>query len=361
MNRKIMIRVGAIGIIICLLGVFGIKYYIENQLSAAERGFITIHTASFSLSIYDKYKLQTDESFENEKYFDSPDTETVLFVYDTLAGNADLEANVAFYKSMLAESYAVAESEIKALACPIASHDNCYYLTWEYTKDNRKGIAVSYIIYEEGTILVLTETGYHGNEQSMKEELLNMAQTVNYTGDYHLPKAEEYPFSVENSCTRITVEEGFYSHQTAGMENGQNQYITDADTIVVRYAATDDYDKGIISKFTVEKLTDQKESIKVQAENTYQKFLSSDIFEDALLEEMMLGKVWPDISDTGISGIHAYKVSVNSKEAGYSADKYYIEIKNNKFCISISYPLKDMDTMDELYGLFYNVDFMTAD
>ncbi len=45
-----------------------------------------------------------------------------------------------------------------ALPCPIKNHNDCYYLTWSYFKDNNNCVAVSYIIYEEDTILFLTET-----------------------------------------------------------------------------------------------------------------------------------------------------------------------------------------------------------
>lgn len=193
---------------VTITGYGGVAEYISEETVihvglGAQANSSIINTTSFSLSIYDKYKLQDDESSENEKYFESRNPATVIFVYDATAGNANLEANIEFYKLMLAESYEISDSEIKALACPITNHDQCYYLTWEYKKDNQHYTAVSYIIYEEGTILILAETGYNVDEKSMKEELLGMAQTVNYTGEYHLPKEGEYPFFVENSFVRV--------------------------------------------------------------------------------------------------------------------------------------------------------------
>ncbi|MDE6624753.1 MAG: hypothetical protein K2K56_00125 [Lachnospiraceae bacterium] len=323
----------------------------------SEAGSI-INTTSFSLSIYDTYKLQDDESSENEKYFERENPATVLFVYDSVAGNASLKANVEFYKSMLAESYEISDSGIKALESPITNHDKCYYLTWEYAKDNHNCTAVSYIIYEEDTILILTETSYNVDEKSMKEELLEMAQTVNYTGDYHLPKESEYPFSIENEFIRVTVNEGYNSPQAAEVRTeSQNSFITDSEMIVVRYAAADDYDKGMLSKFMVEYLNDQDTAIGEQAEHAYQKLQIGDVFKDLSYEEVKLGEVWIDLSDESLSGLTAYKIHEYSKEADYNTDKYYVEIHNHKFCIGISYPFGDEDTMAELYQLFYDVDF----
>lgn len=324
-----------------------------------EANSTTINTTSFSLSVYDKYKLQEDESSENEKYFEGANSGTALFVYDATAGNANLEANVEFYKSMLAESYEISDSEIEASACPIANHDKCYYLTWEYTKDDRNCIAVGYIIYEEDTILVLTENSYNADEKSMKEELLQIAQTVNYTGDYHLPKAGDYPFFVQNAFVRVAVNEGFDSPQAAdGRTKSQDIYTSDSEMIVVRYAAADNYDKGMISKFVVEHIDDQDSPIRIQADDAYQKLQTGNVFEDSSMEEVKLGEVWANLSDTTLSGLTAYKVKAHGKETNYSVDKYYVEVGDDKFCISISYLFGDQNTMEELYRLFYDVDFL---
>lgn len=303
-----------------------------------------INTASFSLSIPDQYKLQEDESSENEKYFERENPATVILVYDTTAGNADLEANVKFYKSMLAESYGISDSEIKASPSPITNHDQCYYLTWEYKKDGHDYTAVSYMIYEEGTVLVLTENGDTPDEESMKEELLGTAQTVNYTGDYHLPGKEEYPFSVENAFVRVTVPEGF--------DSPHKHYTSDSDMLVVRYTAADDYDKGLISKLVIEYLEDQDTLISDQAEKEYQRLQSGDMFEVLPLEELKLGEVWSELSDTNLSGMTAYMIKVWREETNFSTDKYYVEINNNKFCIHISYPFENEGAKDEMYQLF---------
>lgn len=430
MKKKIMIGVVIAGIVICLLGMALIKNYVDKtpkltvketgnvEENSKEHGSPVINTTSFSLSVPACYKLQEEESSENEKYFDRENPGAVLCVYDATAGNADLEANTEFYQSMLAESYGISDSEIKAMPSPITGHDQCYYLTWEYKKDGHSYTAVSYIIYEEGTVLVLTETGDSLDEESMKEELLEIAQTVNYTGDYHLPDKEEYPFSVENAFVCITVPEGFDSPQAAdvrggnrsmestddvgeqgqssgsaddgkeagqssgnaddGKEAGQssgnaddgkgagqssdnsddvkkeipNHYTTDSEMIVVRYAAADNYDKGLISKFAIEYLDDQETQISDQAEKEYQRLQSGDVAEVLPLEETKMGEIWPELSDTSLSGMTAYKIKVCSREANYSTDKYYVEINHNKFCINISYPFENDDAMDEMYQLF---------
>lgn len=156
------------------------------------------------------------------------------------------------------------------------------------------------------------------------------------------------------------MNEGFDSPQAADVRTeSQNIYTSDSEMIVIRYAAVDDYDKGMISKFVVEHLNDQDSSIGAQADNAYQKLQTSDAFEASPLEEVKLGEVWSDMSDTSLCSLIAYKVSAYNKEANYSTDRYYVEIEKDKFCISISYPLGDENTMNELYRLFYDVDFLS--
>lgn len=128
----------------------------------------------------------------------------MLLVYDTYSGNVNLKAYVDFYKTNLETEYGVQQDEIEAEACDIANHDNCYFLTWNYVKDNHDYVGAGYIIYEESNILCLIEAGYRVKQEVMEAELLEMAKTVTYTDDYYLPSKEEYPITIENPYTRVT-------------------------------------------------------------------------------------------------------------------------------------------------------------
>lgn len=353
---------------LCVMGCMMVCMFIlggcANKIdSLSEANSSIVNTTSFQLSVYDKYKLNEDESSENEKYFENDNSRTVILVYDALAENANLKANVDFYKRNLTESYGISESEIEATICPVTNHNDCYYLTWNYLQDNHNYVAVSYMIYEKGTILFLTETSFETDKKTMDAELLEMVQTVRYTGDYHLPSKEEYPFTVENSYARITVNEGFVSLQAiqAAMES-EKQYVTDSNTIVVRYAAADDYNKGMISKFSVEYLEEQQNSLKMQAEEAYKHF--QDLQEDGGFEaptiEDSLDKTGNKTVDDNMDSSTVYKVSVKTNdEAAQMINRYYIEIYGNKFCISISYPLEDEAAMRDMYQLFKDVEFLT--
>ncbi len=346
--------------LVCMLMLGGCA---DKTDSLSEANSSIVNTTSFSLSVYNKYKLNEDESSENEKHFENDNSRTVILVYDALAENANLKANVDFYKKNLAESYGISESEIEATVCPVNNHNDCYYLTWNYLQDNHNYVAVSYMIYEEGTILFLTETGFETDKKTMDAELLEMVQTVKYTGDYHLPSKEEYPFTVENSYARVTVNEGFVSPQAiqAAMES-EKQYITDSNTIVVRYAAADDYNKGMISKFSVEYLEEQHDSLKMQAEEAYkhyQDLQENGGFEAPTIEELR-GGTGNETADDNMDSSTGYKVSVKTNdEAAQMINRYYIEIYGNKFCISISYPLEDEAAMRDMYQLFRDVESLT--
>lgn len=172
-----------------------------------------------------------------------------------------------------------------------------------------------------------------------------------------------YPFTVENSYVRVTVNEGFVSPQAvqAAMES-EKQYITDSNTIVVRYAAADDYNKGMISKFSVEYLEEQHDSLKMQAEEAYkhyQDLQENGGFEAPTIEELR-GGTGNETADDNMDSSTGYKVSVKTNdEAAQMINRYYIEIYGNKFCISISYPLEDEAAMRDMYQLFRDVEFLT--
>lgn len=345
-------------LILCMIGctllsVLGLVGCSGKAESISDENSTKISTTSFTLSIYDKYKLQEEESSANEKYFESTESISVVHIYDTTSGNANIEAFVDFYKGMLAEAYGLSDSQIKAEVCQIENHDKCYYLTYKYTQDAHDYVAAGYLIYEEGTILILTEAGYGSDEKTMKAELLEMAQTVNYTGDYHLPKEDEYPFTVENPYVRVAVNEGFDSPQAADVRNQEKGlYTTDSNKIVIRYTVADDYDKGMISLFSVEYL-DSEASVDNQADMLYQSYQGGDIFEDSSIEELKLGEVWPNTFD-----VTAYRVCAHRQETNYSVERYFFQIGEKKFDIGIAYPFDDFETRDELYQIFYDVDFL---
>lgn len=343
----------------CLLMIAGCAGK-KDELSEANSSIVK--TTSFSLSVYNKYKLNEDKSSETERYYFSNDNKTVVFVYDALAQNANLKANVDFYKKNMAESYGISESEIEAKVCPVTNHNDCYYLTWNYSRDDHDYVAVSYMIYEEDTILFLVEAGYETDKKTMDAELLEMAETVKYTGEYHLPSKEEYPFTVENSHVRVTVNEGFVSPQAIqDAKKSEKQYITDSDNIWVQYAAADNYDKGMFSKLSVGYPAKQDDSLKVLAEEMYKHY--QDLHEDGGYEaptiEDMSGETGNKTIDDSIDSSTGYKVSVKTTdEAAQMTDWYYIEIGGNKFCISISYPADDEAAMKDMYQILKDVEFL---
>lgn len=221
----------------------------------------------------------------------------------------------------LTEAYGLSDSQIKADACPIENHDKCYYLTYKYTQDTHDYVAAGYLIYEEGTILILTEAGYGSDERTIKAELLEMAQTVNYTGNYHLPKEDEYPFTVENPYVHVAVSAGFDSPQAADVRNQEKDlYTTDSKKIIIRYTVADDYDKGMISLFSVEYL-DSDASVDKQADSLYESYQDSDVFEDSSLEELKIDEVWSDTF-----AVTAYRVCVHRQETNYSVERYFFQI-----------------------------------
>lgn len=64
------------------------------------------------------------------------------------------------------------------------------------------------------------------------------------------------------------------------------------------------------------------------------------------------------MSDTDLANQTGYKVSVEATATAQIFDAFYIETCNSKFRIQIAYPLGDEDTMNEMYQLFYDVEFI---
>lgn len=357
-----MKKKGKLTIICCILAAL----FMLGGCGDSDSDCSTVHMTSFSLSVYDKYKYIEDESLENEKYFASDNSKTVLLVFDTLAGNADIEANVDFYKMNLAEQYGISENEIKAVESPIVNHKDCWFLTWEYSMDNDNYSAVSSIIYEEGAILFLTETSSEINEAAIKAELLEIAESVKYTDDYQLPSKEEYPFTVENASIRITVKEGYICTNMKGMSDNQQRYITESNLIKIVYAAADDYDRGMISSFRAEHLEKQDGSIKTQAEDTYQHYqdLKGDgEFEEPQIEKVKIGDIWTELEDGNLADRTAYKVSVKTsgeETFAFSIDRFYFEKNDSLFCFSITYPFEDKTAKKDMYQLFYVTEFLSG-
>ena len=366
MSKRFSLKMSAVGCLLIGMFLLGGCADKDKTASITEANSSVINTENYTLSIYDRFNLQENESSEDVKYYEALNPISVLQVYDTTAGNADIEANASFYKSLMAEAYGISESQIDAGACSIENHDTCYYLAYNYTQDGHDYIASVYIIYEEGTILILTEASYDSDEEAQREELLEMAQTVKYTGAYHLPEQNEYPFSIENKYVRVTVSEGFDSLQAPAVkEETAESYKTDSKKIVIRYTAADDYDKGMISAFSIEETDDQDTSAQKQAEKTYERYQDGTTFEASAFDEIRMGDVFPLDSElsketeSDIADVTAYRVCAYSRETNYSIERYYFQIGDQKICINISYPFEDFATRDELYRLLCDVDFLS--
>ncbi|MGN0165081.1 MAG: hypothetical protein ACI39R_02775 [Lachnospiraceae bacterium] len=340
----------------------------DSDDTGSDNDNIPVITPNFFVKVLDRFTLLENESSAYEFYFESLNPVSSLQIYDTSTQNSDLNTYVELYKSMIVDSYGILENEINISKISDSEHDGCYYVTYPYTTDGIEYIVVNYIICDEGQILIISESGLYKDKDVFESEIKQIADSVEYMGTFRLPDEDDYPFTVENDIIRVTINKGFYCLSISDIySEDKSEYITDSQSISIRYSAADNYDKGITSKFIISLSLNQDIPASEQAESLYNNYLDGELMDNPTINEVKLVDIISTESgkskeiDPALADVTAYVVSGSVEDTNFSVENFYFETNGQIYCLKIAYPYEDYATRDELREILCSVEFLTED
>ena len=351
MRRKIY----AAAVLFCLMIV---------TLTSCGRGDLTgdngAEVAMFehTFRIWKSFSEQGSGSDYNKTYGDGKGQ--AIVVYAATANHAGIEANMDHMLPMLAEECGISRQKMETEPAELEGHEESVLFIWNYTVNGVDATACGVAIKDADSMLYIVETSDHGKKDTLKEEVLAIANTVNYTGTYRATKKEAYPYRVENGDVAVTVPEGYECMQLvdAGADTSNEQVEgirslhTDSDLLVVRYTNAHTYESGD-SFFQVKKLDATEQSLQQKAEEVASTL--SENADAAEPEEKKVRDIWPD-ADENVADNSVWCVS--SVKNQFSFEHYFLEVGDTCYYVQICYPENDSRSAEDMRKLFYGMESM---
>ena len=344
MNKKIY----AAAVLLCLL-IITITACGRQALSADNSAEVSMFEHTFRRR--NTFAEQQTGSDYNKTYGDGKGQ--AIVVYAAEANHANMEANLDHMLPMLAEECGISRQKMKTEPTELAGHEVSVLLSWNYSVKGADAAACGIAIKDEDSMLYIIETSDNKKSDALKEDVIEVAKTVSYTGTYHRTKKEAYPYRVENGDVAVTVPEGYECMQLpdAGADTADK---TDAELLVVRYTNAHSYEAGD-SFFQVKKMDAGEQTLQQKAEEAASKL--NENAEAAKPEEKKVQDIWPD-ADAVVADVSVWCVS--SVKNQFFFTHYFLEVGGEDYYVQICCPENDSRAAEDMRKLFYGVEFISV-
>ncbi|MBQ9870823.1 MAG: hypothetical protein IJM27_02745 [Eubacterium sp.] len=287
--------------------------------------------------IWKSFSEQGGESDYNKTYGDGKGQ--AIVAYAATANHAGIEANMDHMLPMLAEECGISRQKMETEPAELDGHEESVLFIWNYTVKGVDATACGIAIKDADSMLYIVETSDGGKKDTLKEEVLAIANTVKYTGTYQTTKKENYPYRVENGDFAVNVTEGYECIHT------------DGDLLNIRYTNARTYEAGS-SFFQVKKLDAAGQSLQQKAEETASKL--DENAEAAKAEEKKVRDIWPDAAEN-VAASPVWCVSSVKNQLYF--EHYFLEVGGEFYYMQICYPEDDSKAAEDMRRLFYGVEF----
>ena len=348
MNKKIY----AAAVLLCLL-IITVTACGRKALSGDNSVEVSVFEHSFR--IRNTFSEQQTGSDYNKTYGDGKGH--AIVVYAAEANHAAMDANLDHMLPMLAEGCGISRQKIETGSARLEGHEESVLLSWNYSVRGADAAACGIAIKDEDSMLYIIETSDRDDPDSLKEEILEIAKTVSYTGTYQITKKEAYPYRLENGDVAVTVPEGYECMQLPGVgadTADKATFHTDEELLVVRYTNAHSYEAGD-SFFQVKKLDQAGQTLQQKAEEAASKL--NENAEAAKPEEKKVRDVWPN-ADTTVADVSVWCVS--SVKNQFIFEHYFLEVGGVNYYVQICFPENDSRAAEDMRKLFNGVEFVTV-